>query len=142
MSKEEMVELKIKVPARWVNFIEDYYQVTGRNRDEDLRSSVFASIEGFMLPELNAKDKIRLIEKHQLQDICKIRPVDRDEAAGITIPAKHVDPNEAIAERAASILAKKPKFNEAYDRHIKAALKEGIATLTPEERAEIRGTTS
>jgi hypothetical protein len=142
MPKEKMVELKIKLPARWVAFMEDFYQVTGMERDRDLRSTIKASIEGFMLPELNAADTVRLVEKHQLADIYEIPQWLRDEAAGIPRKVKTKNPNEALAERAAALLTKKPGFNEACDQALKAVLIDGVRALTPEERAEIRGITS
>ena len=82
MSKEKKAELKIKVPERWLNFIEEYYSLVDRDRDEDLQSNMEATLEMF-IEDLDAKDRIRLVQKYQLSDIYKISQWIRDEAAGI-----------------------------------------------------------
>jgi hypothetical protein len=87
MVKEKMAELKIKIPVRWLNFIDDYYQVTGVNREKDMMSTMESIIEGFMIENrdcLSLKDRVRLVEKHKLTDIHTIRQWERDGAAGTT----------------------------------------------------------
>lgn len=77
-----MTELKIKIPERWLNFINDYYEVTGKNRDKDMCGTIKAAIEGVMIPDLDVKQMIALVEKHQITDIREIAQWERDEAAG------------------------------------------------------------
>lgn len=71
MAKEKMATLKIRVPARWADFIEEYYRITGLNRDDDMRSDIASCMEGFMLESgnLSIPERIRLFEKYQLQDV-------------------------------------------------------------------------
>ena len=51
MVKEKMAELKIKVPECWLNFIDEYCQVTGRDRDEELWGMVRGTIECAMIED-------------------------------------------------------------------------------------------
>ena len=85
MSKEKMVELKIKIPERWMNFIDEYYLVTGRDRNEDLTKMVKSQIEMPMIEDdlLSINERLQLVEKYQLADIYKIPQWARDKAAGI-----------------------------------------------------------
>ncbi|AGB03027.1 hypothetical protein [Methanoregula formicica] len=88
MAREKMAELNVKLPARWVNFLDEFYSVSGMNRDKNLREWMMAVI-GANVEELDAKDRILLIEKYQLTDICEIPQWIRDEAAGIS---RNADP--------------------------------------------------
>jgi hypothetical protein len=85
MPKEKMAELIIKLPARWVNFIEDYYKVTGVNREKDMKGTIASNIQGFMIEDdrLSLKDRIRLVEKHKLTDIYEIPGWAREEVSNI-----------------------------------------------------------
>lgn len=80
-----MAELKIKIPERWMNFIDECYEVTGRNRDKMLRGWMRAAIEAEIedRTQLSLKERIRLVDKHKLTDIHQIVQWERDEAAGI-----------------------------------------------------------
>jgi hypothetical protein len=117
MVKEKMAELKIIVPTRWLNFIDDYYQVTGVDRKEDMMSTMESIIRGFMIENdhLSLKDRIRLVEKHKLKDIHPIAQWERDEAAGIKRKPEPIpqitqvkDPvaSEALAESLAPFAVK------------------------------------
>ncbi|AGB02405.1 hypothetical protein [Methanoregula formicica] len=71
MVKEKMATLKIRVPARWAEFIEEYYRITGLNRDDEMRGNIASSMEGFMLEsgEISMLERSRLIEKYHLLDV-------------------------------------------------------------------------
>lgn len=83
--KDEIVELKIRIPKRWADFIDEYCQVTGRDRDQELVTMIKVEIEMPMIEDerLSKKDRVRLVEKYQLSDIYKIPQWVRDDAAGI-----------------------------------------------------------
>jgi hypothetical protein len=141
MTKEKMAELKIKVPARWVNFIEECYHVNGLDRNVDLRDNVRALVE-MLTDELDTKDLVRLHDKYQLSDIRKISQRTRDEAAGIPRKVEPLDLQTGIVDKIVTILSNKPEFEEARSRHFKLAIKESIAALTPGEIAEIQAAAS
>ncbi len=64
-----MAVLKIKVPQAWVDLIDEYYAITGKDRDEDMMDNIEANIEGFMLGErcgLSKRDRDRLAKKYDL----------------------------------------------------------------------------
>ncbi len=131
-SKEKMAELIIEIPERWLNFINDYCEVTGTNRDTELAGNIEGIIYMFT-DELEVKDMVRLVEKHHLTDIRKIAPRERDEAAGIPRRVKPVDPmGDAI-----SLVVGKPEFEVAYKRLVKEAFLEVVRTLPPEELAMV-----
>jgi predicted secreted Zn-dependent protease len=90
MSKEKMVELKIKIPERWANFIDEYYKVTGVNREKDMMSSIESIITGLMIEggRISLKDRVRLVDKYKLADIYKIDPWVR---GGVEIQIMAVD---------------------------------------------------
>lgn len=142
MSKEKMTELKIKIPVRWLNFINEYYEVVGRDRDEDLVEMVKAQIEMPMLEDecLPTKERVRLYDKYQLTDIGDMPWWIRDKAAGI--PHRVQPVNEDPMEKVVDLLMDNPKFMEEYTRCQKAANKESmikaLRVLPPEDRAAIR----
>jgi hypothetical protein len=139
MSKEKMAELKIKIPARWLDFIEENYQVTGEDRDKDLLSHVKCLIE-MLMDELDDKDLMRLVDKYQLTDIREIPQWIRDEAAGI--PRKVEPETDDPMREVARVILKNPKFKEAFNQYQKSAETESfikaLGVLSPEERAELR----
>jgi DNA-binding Lrp family transcriptional regulator len=139
MSKEKIAELKIKIPARWLDFIEECYEVTGMDRDEDLLSWTKCRIEMFM-DKLDAKDLVRLTEKYQLTDIREIPQCVRDEAAGI--PHKVEPETDDPMREVARVILKNPKFKEAFNQYQKSAETDSfikaLDVLSPEERAELR----
>jgi hypothetical protein len=139
MVKEKMVDLKIKVPARWSNFIDEYCQVTGRDRDEELMIMLRTQIEMPMLEDdrLSRVDRVRLHDKYQLSDISKLPQWLRDEIAGIPRDVL-ANPKDAFVIKLTSLLMKNPTFKEAQDRHFKEAVMEGIDALTPDERVELQ----
>jgi len=68
-----------------LNFIDEYCQVTGRDRNVELVTMVKAEIEMPMLEDdwLSIKERVRLHDKYQLSDISKLLQWVRDETAGI-----------------------------------------------------------
>lgn len=80
MAREKMAELKIKVPAHWLNFINELYEIADMDRDGELagwiKSGLECDIEG-----LSAEDRVRLVEKHKVDDIYEIPQWVRDRAA-------------------------------------------------------------
>ncbi|MGB8219236.1 MAG: hypothetical protein WCE46_02500 [Methanoregula sp.] len=84
-----MAELKIKVPERWTNFIDEYYEVTGINREMDMMSSMESIITGLMIEggQISLNDRVRLVDKYKLADIYKIDPWVRDTVAEQTVAA-------------------------------------------------------
>jgi len=140
MVKEEMAELKIKVPTRWLNFINEYYEVTGRKSDEDLKMMVGAQIEMLMLEDdlLPLKERVRLHDKYHLSDISEIPQWVRDDAAGIPCPVEPRDPWESTVEK----IMDNPKFKEIYLRHMKRAPVEAFVkameALSLEEVEEVK----
>jgi len=138
MPKEKMAELKIKIPTRWLKFISEYYEITGINHDEDQRSNVMSIIYTF-IEDLDAKDRIRLVEKYHLSDIYEIPPGVWKEAAGIPRTVKPVpDPWENIACLVSHLLVNNPKFKESYSRYREEAIIKTLEELTPEEKTEIK----
>ena len=139
MAKEKMAELKIKIPARWLNFINEYHEVAGRDLDENMRDTIKAAIESWMIPELSAKDTIRLVEKHNLSDIYEIPQWDRDEAAGIPrkVPTANNTKREAVHQ-----LMNNPKFKESFKKHLDDAEVDSFIAamdvLSPEEMATVK----
>ena len=80
MSKENMAELKIKVPERLANFLDDIYTTRRLNRDKELREWA----ESLILAEyevLDFADRIRLVEKHKVEDRYPIAQWEREAAA-------------------------------------------------------------
>ncbi len=66
--------LKIQVPQNWLDFIDEYYRITGKKRDTDLMSNIWANIEGLMLDEmggLSGAARDRLVKKYDLRDPSK-----------------------------------------------------------------------
>jgi hypothetical protein len=112
MSKEKMVELKTKMPERQANFLEDMFKTQGLNRDKELRGWMMAGIEADYA-ELDPVDRIRLVEKYNVEDLYPIHQWERDEAAGISrkvepTPRKSPDPvvREALVDTLAIGAAK------------------------------------
>lgn len=141
MVTEKMTELKIVIPERWLNFINDYYQVCGRDRDEDLVMMIKAQIEMPMLEDelLPVKDRVRLHDKYLLSDICEISPRTRDEAAGISRPGKpEKTPDDLRFERAVHCVVNKPEWKGIYTQHLKDAFLRGMELLSPEEINELQ----
>jgi hypothetical protein len=89
MTTEKMAKLVLEVPERWANFIDEYFQVTGYNRVEDLTSNV-ERIMGLYLADLPPKEQVSLAEKYRLSDIYDIPQRVRDAAAGIKCADKPV----------------------------------------------------
>jgi len=134
---KKLAELKIKVPARWFNFINEYYEITGINPDRDQRGNV-KSVICMFIEDLDAKDRIRLVEKYHLSDIYKIPPGIYDEASGIPRTVKPVSERENIACLVSNLLVNNPKFKESYNRYQKDAIVKALEELTPKAKAEIR----
>lgn len=137
MESEKMAELKIKIPERWMNFIDDYFEVTGRDSDEEFKDCIRATIEMF-IGDLDNKETVRLVEKHHLEDIYKISQRLRDEVAGIPHPAEPAHPWKGVVD----LLVANPKFKESFYKHQESAIKkafiEAFKELSSEEAAEIR----
>jgi hypothetical protein len=68
---EKMGKLKIKIPGRYLNFIDDYCEITGQDRKSAMLDMVTASMVMF-IEDLDQEDRVRLIGKYQLTDIYKI----------------------------------------------------------------------
>jgi len=139
-----MVELKIKIPARWLNFINEYHEVAGRDLDENMQDTIKTAIEGFMISELSAKDKVQLVEKYQLADIYEIEQWERDEANGIP---REVAPTTNTPKReTVRLLMDNPKFMEAfkesYKKHLHDAEVDSFITaldmLSPVDQAAVK----
>jgi len=77
-----VAELKISIPALWLSFLEECYQITGIDREEDLQDNMRAHVV-MLIDGLNAKDKIRLVKKYNLMDIYEIFPSVYEMAADI-----------------------------------------------------------
>lgn len=141
-----MAELKIEIPERWLNFIEEYYQVTGRDRAEDLIETVKTMIEMSMLDDdlLSAKEEVRLHEKYQLSDIKEISPLVRDEAAGI--PRKVKPTTDDPMRKVAHLLANNQKFKRSFYQYLHSAETDSfiraLDELSPEERTVIQAAMS
>ena len=134
---EPMGELTIKVPVRWIQFVEDYFAVTGTDRDAEMRGWVEAFLLTF-IEDLDAKDRLRLVDKHRLTDICETPGWVREEAAAIEKPAAAVPPvsNNQI-ERAIEMLVKRPEFRADFISNGNAALTRGMKMLSNEELGEL-----
>jgi hypothetical protein len=134
MSKEKMAELKIKIPARWLNFINEYHEVAGLDFDENMQDTIKAAIEGWMIPELSAKDTIRLVEKYRLTDLYEISQRDRDEAAGDTTfvitatPGKEHKTTPEFKQALKDVLSE-PEFQKTIDSAIDDSVKKQIREL-------------
>jgi len=141
MVTEKMTELKIEIPERWLNFINDYYQASGRNRDEDLVMMIKAQIEMPMLEDklLPAIKRVRLHDKYSLSDICEIAPGVRDEASGISRPGKSEKTLDDLSfERIVHCVVNKPEWKDIYVQHLKDAFFRGMELLSPEEIHELQ----
>jgi hypothetical protein len=136
MVEEKMVELKIMIPDRWLNFMTECCEVTGWDLEKEMMKMMDAEI-GMFVENLGTKDRIHLVEKHHLDDAYKVTQWDRDRADRISLKETPAALQDADMGKIAAILVKKPEYHEAYARHSRLALEEGLAALTPEERAEI-----
>ena len=120
-----------------MKFIEEYYQVTGRDRDEDIAGWMKAMIESD-ISDLNAKDRIWLVEKCQISDIYEIPQWVRDEAAGIKREVEPANPLQKVSH----MLTNNQNFKESFYRYLKSAEEDAfikaLEELPPEEMAEVR----
>jgi hypothetical protein len=139
MSKEKMVKMEVEIPERWMNFIDEYCQVTGRDRNQELIKTIKAEIEIPFLEDecLSKKDRVRLYDKYQLSDISKLPQWVRDEAAGIPWKPEPRSPWAAAVDK----IMGNQKFKEAYAECMKHARTEAflkaVKSMSPEEKAEV-----
>jgi hypothetical protein len=68
---EKMGKLKIKIPGRYLNFIDDYCEITGQDRKSAMLDMITASMVMF-IEDLDQEDRVHLVGKYQLTDIYKI----------------------------------------------------------------------
>ena len=132
MSKEKMAELKITIPARWLNFMRETYNVLGLDFDKEMRSMVKGSIEvGIDL--LAPEDTIRLVEKHKIEDVYKISQWERDKAAGIQ---RNVEPKSEESQ------VHEGRLVEALGTSLARSIWRWVKDATPDDIKRIRAMTS
>ena len=133
-----MAELIIIVPVRWLNFIIEYYEITRINSNADLRRSMKSIIYMF-IEDLDAKDRVHLVEKYRLSDIYKIPPGVWKEATGVPHTVKPAPTQrEKIASIVSHLLVNNPQFKESYRKYRDDAIIQALEKLTPEAKNEIR----